>query len=65
MEELFNELYHLYVSELLYLNLGHGFSQDRLWRMSDLVNAIEYIRQADPPNKEIMKILEYYEANLF
>jgi hypothetical protein len=65
VEELFNELYHLYVSELLNLNLGHGFNQDKLWRMSDLVNAIEYIRQADPSNKEIMKILEYYEANLF
>ena len=55
MEILYNELYKIFVQELININIGH------LPDKKALFNAIDYIEHGNPTNNEIIKIIQYYE----
>ncbi len=59
MEILYNELYKIFVQELI--NIGHLPNKKSLFTMNEIVNAIDYIEHGNPTNSEIIKIIQYYE----
>lgn len=61
MEILYNELYKIFVQELININIGHLPDKKALFTMNELINAIDYIGHGNPTNNEIIKIIQYYE----
>lgn len=61
MEILYNELYKIFVQELININIGHLPDKKALFTMNELINAIDYIEHSNPTNNEIIKIIQYYE----
>lgn len=61
MEILYNELYKIFVQELININIGHLPDKKALFTMNELINAIDYIEHDNPINNEIIKIIQYYE----
>ena len=61
MEILYNELYKIFVQELININIGHLPDKKALFTMNELINAIDYIEHCNPTNNEIIKIIQYYE----
>ena len=61
MEILYNELYKIFVQELININIGHLPDKKALFTMNELINAIDYIEHGNPTNNEISKIIQYYE----
>ena len=61
MEILYNELYKIFVQELININIGHLPDKKALFTMNELINAIDYIEHRNPTNNEIIKIIQYYE----
>ena len=43
MEILYNELYKIFVQELININIGHLPDKKALFTMNELINAIDYI----------------------
>lgn len=60
MEILYKKLYTIYVNELLNLNIGYSFNNSSLCLMNEIINAIYYIKQGNPTNDEIIKLIQYY-----
>lgn len=61
MEILYNELYKIFVQELININIGHLPDKKALFTMNELINAIDYIEHCNLTNNEIIKIIQYYE----
>ena len=61
VEILYNELYKIFVQELININIGHLPDKKALLTMNELINAIDYIERGNPTNNEIIKIIQYYE----
>lgn len=61
VEILYNELYKIFVQELININIGHLPDKKALFTMNELINAIDYIKHGNPTNNEIIKIIQYYE----
>ena len=61
MEILYNELYKIFVQELININIGHLPDKKALFTMNELINAIDYIEHGILTNNEIIKIIQYYE----
>lgn len=61
MEILYNELYKIFVQELININIGHLPDKKALFTMNELINAIDYIEHGNPTNNEIIKTIQYYE----
>lgn len=61
VEILYNELYKIFVQELININIGHLPNKKSLFTMNEIVNAIDYIEHGNPTNNEIIKIIQYYE----
>lgn len=60
VEVLYNKLYNIYVKELLNVNIGYSFNKSSLCVMNEIINAIYYIKQGNPTNDEIIKLIQYY-----
>ena len=58
VEILYNELYKIFVQELININIGHLPDKKALFTMNEL---IDYIEHGNPTNNEIIKIIQYYE----
>lgn len=61
VEILYNELYKIFVQELININIGHLPDKKALFTMNELINAIDYVEHGNPTNNEIIKIIQYYE----
>lgn len=61
VEILYNELYKIFVQELININIGHLPDKKALFTMNELINAIDYIEHGNSTNNEIIKIIQYYE----
>lgn len=61
VEILYNELYKIFVQELININIGHLPDKKALFTMNELINAINYIEHGNLTNNEIIKIIQYYE----
>ena len=61
MEILYNELYKIFVQELININIGHLPNKKSLFTMNEIVNATQYTEHGTPTHKEIIKIIQYYE----
>ena len=61
MEILYNELYKIFVQELININIGHLPDKKALFTMNELINAVDYIEHGNQTNNEIIKIIQYYE----
>lgn len=61
VEILYNELYKIFVQELININIGHLPDKKALFTMNELINAIDCIEHGNPTNNEIIKIIQYYE----
>ena len=61
MEILYNELYKIFVQELININIGHLPDKKALFTMNELINAIDYIEHGNPTNNEIIKRIQYYD----
>lgn len=47
--------------ELINVNIGYRHNKNSLFKMNEIINAIDYIRNGNPKNSEIIKIIQYYE----
>ena len=54
MEILYNELYKIFVQELININIGHLPNKKALFTMNELINAIDFIEHGNPTNNEII-----------
>jgi hypothetical protein len=54
VEILYNELYKIFVQELININIGHLPDKKALLTMNELINAIDYIEHGNPTNNEII-----------
>lgn len=61
VEILYNELYKIFVQELININIGHLPNKKSLFTMNEIVNAIDYIEHGNLTNSKIIKIIQYYE----
>ena len=61
VEILYNELYKIFVQELININIGHLPDKKALLTMNELIKALDYIEHGNPTNNEIIKIIQYYE----
>lgn len=61
VEVLFINLKKLLTEELVNLTIGHDFNRKNLLKMSDLLNAIDYIENGNPTDSEIIQIIQHYE----
>lgn len=61
VEILYNELYKIFIQELININIGHLPNKKSLFTMNEIVNAIDYIEHGNPTNSKIIKIIQYYE----
>lgn len=58
---LYNKIYKLFIMELINVNIGYRHNKNSLFKMNEIINAIDYIRNGNPKNSEIIKIIQYYE----
>lgn len=61
MDKLFEKLLHLYLTELMNLNVGYTYNSNNISLILELIHVIDYIQNAEPTTNEILKILAYYE----
>lgn len=61
VEVLHNKLYKLFTGELINLNIGYAFNRHTLFKMNEIINAIDYIENGNSTSTEIIKIIQYYE----
>lgn len=61
VEKLYNKLHYLFLQELYDLHSGLEFNSVRIKKITDLMNAINYISFVDLSQKEITKISNQYE----
>lgn len=50
----------MFTDELLNLNIGYDMRVGNLKKMMDIVNAIDYINNAQPSREELINIVNYY-----
>lgn len=61
VEILYKKLYKLFVTELLNLNIGYSYNKNILFKINELVNAIDYIQNNNLKAKDVIKTIQYYE----
>ena len=64
MEILYNELYKIFVQELININIGHLPDKKALFTMNELINAIDYIEHGNPTNNEIINSILWRDLML-
>ena len=64
MEILYNELYKIFVQELININIGHLPDKKALFTMNELINAIDYIEHGNKKKKKKSLILLNYKETL-
>ena len=57
MDKLNEQLYLIYVKELLQLNIGYPINTTKLQRMMDIIANINYIKQSSCSSKEVIDII--------
>lgn len=60
MDKLYETLYLLFSTELVNLNIGYPLNRNKLNKMIDIIGAIEYIRNIDSNQEDIINIINYY-----
>lgn len=43
------------------MNIGYTLNSEKLFKMMNIINAIDYIKRAAPTGDEVIKILQQYE----
>lgn len=61
VEILYKQLYIAFRDELLRLNIGYAFDNDKLCYMNDIINAIEYLKFGNPTNRDAITIIKRYD----
>jgi hypothetical protein len=60
MDKLYETLYLLFSTELVNLNIGYPLNRNKLNKMIDIIGAIEYIKNIDSNQEDIINIINYY-----
>lgn len=60
MDKLYETLYFLFSTELVNLNIGYPLNRNKLNKMIDIIGAIEYIKNIDSNQEDIINIINYY-----
>lgn len=60
MDKLYETLYILYSTELVNLNIGYFLDRKKLNQMIDIIGAIEYIKNTNNDQEDIINIINYY-----
>ena len=60
MDKLYETLYLLFSTELVNLNIGYPLNRNKLNKMIDIIGAIEYIKNIDSTQEDIINIINYY-----
>lgn len=60
MDKLYETLYILYSTELVNLNIGYSLYRKKLNQMIDIIGAIEYIKNTNNDQEDIINIINYY-----
>lgn len=60
MDKLYKTLYILYSTELVNLNIGYSLDRKKLNQMIDIIGAIEYIKNTNNDQEDIINIINYY-----
>lgn len=60
MDKLYETLYLLFSTELVNLNIGYPLNINKLNKMIDIIGAIEYIKNIDSNQEDIINIINYY-----
>ena len=61
MDNIYNNLYNLFLEELNDLEIGYPYNKTRLSYMRSIIAVILYLRYTILDDKDILKILQYYE----
>ena len=59
MDKLYETLYILYSTELVNLNIGYSLDRKKLNQMIDIIGAIEYIKNTNNDQEDIINIINY------
>lgn len=60
MERIYNTLYELLLEQLNEMSVGYDYNLTRLQRMTDIVNAIDFLENGSPTKLEIQQIINLY-----
>lgn len=60
MDKLYETLYLLFSTELVNLNIGYPLNRNKLNKMINIIGAIEYIKNIDSNQEDIINIINYY-----
>lgn len=60
MDKLYETLYLLFSTELVNLNIGYPLNRNKLNKMIDIIGVIEYIKNIDSNQEDIINIINYY-----
>ena len=60
MDKLYETLYILYSTELVNLNIGYSLDRKKLNQMIDIIGAIEYIKNTNNDQEDIINIINYH-----
>ena len=60
MDKLYETLYLLFSTELVNINIGYPLNRNKLNKMIDIIGAIEYIKNIDSNQEDIINIINYY-----
>lgn len=64
MDKLYETLYLLFSTELVNLNIGYPLNRNKLNKMIDIIGAIEYIKNIDSNQEDIINIINYYNKQI-